>query len=240
MARQTDMEFAVSRQSLTNLRMRGGRLAEFVSVASRFDGCSFRDVQIADASLGEGGVPSVYVDCVFDGCQIRQASGIARFERCSFRDIDLRGWDSTTIELVDCTFTGRFTKVLFYGHPNKMNMKEGEERVNEFHGNDFTGVEMVDTEFRWGIDLTRQKLPDGPQYLYLPDSAATVAHVREMLPGLDPELRRKVDFKLRSIEREISYGQTQALLRTNKYLDQETLDFLRTYATTLRPTGQTP
>lgn len=35
----------------------------------------------------------------------------------------------------------------------------------QFFGNDFSQAEMIDCDFRYGIDLSRQKLPQGPGVL---------------------------------------------------------------------------
>jgi hypothetical protein len=105
---------------------------------------------------------------------------------------------STASSPASCVFTGRLRTVKFWaGHPAEQLLRhyEGHERfcathglpppsaatrapmlreINEFHGNDFSGVELVSVEFRRGVDLTRQVLPTAEGYLYLPDAGAAI------------------------------------------------------------------
>jgi hypothetical protein len=90
----------------------------------------------------------------------------------------------------------------------------GRER-NEFHGNDFSGADLIDVAFRTGIDLEQQRLPSGPDYLYIPDAADAIERARQGLADWMPgtELQRKA-LVIVNVEGEtVKDGQRQLLLR---------------------------
>jgi hypothetical protein len=66
-------------------------------------------------------------------------------------------------------------------------------RSNEFDENDFSSTRLVDVDFRGGIDLTRQTLPNSDDLLYLPDTRAALELVKDICTSLsdaDPQNRR--------------------------------------------------
>lgn len=83
--------------------------------------------------------------------------------------------------------------------------------VNEFHGNDFSGAELIDVSFR-GIDLSRRRLPTGDGYLYLPDAEAATERALALI-GDRPEGPEVEKFLRGTLGREIAFGQRQLLLR---------------------------
>ena len=121
--------------------------------------------------------------------------------------------------MVDCVFSGRLEEVVFNGTvpPEKRSFLHRER--NEFHGNDFSGVDLIDVAFRTGIDLTQQRLPTGPQYLYLPDAAAALAHAQAEVAKWqgDAGVRKDAFSLLRAYQFEASNGQRQLLLRVGDY-----------------------
>ena len=52
---------------------------------------------------------------------------------------------------------------------------------NEFRGNDFSGMDLIDVGFRTGIDLSLQRLPTGAQYVYLADAERALQRAREQV-----------------------------------------------------------
>lgn len=229
---QAGEELVVDRQELTGADFSGRRLRRATVVGSRLRSCLFQKVRIENAALGSGPEPSEYLDCVFDGARISHAFGRARFVRCSFQDVILRDWNSTAFELVDCTFSGRLRNSVFYGHPDNLYVPSGDPTRNEFHGNDFSAADLVQVEFRWGIDLSRQRLPDGPDYVYLPDLPAALARARGEVEGWpDDDRRRRARILLSTFEREVGLGQTQHLMRLSERVrrdvDAEVIDLLR-------------
>lgn len=208
-------------------------LGQLCVIGSRLENCRFdglRMLRQSYASFGEGTEPSEYINCSFDGAKIYITSGLARFVNCSFRNVDLRDWLCLTTELVDCTFSGTLRDAIFHGRVPEEKLRvlgrvidwramTGRE-VNEFHGNDFEAMEFINVDFRTGIDLTQQRLPVGPQYLYLPDAAKSLTRVRSELTGRDgdPESRRvaltMVDGWLEGV---ITDGQRQLFLREKDF-----------------------
>lgn len=193
-------------------------LSMFGSVGSRLVKCRFDNAQIDDASFGAGREMSEYIECSFDGLRFWHGSGFARFVRCSFKDIDVQNWLCFGTEMIDCVFSGRMKRCIFNGTPmEEQRTFLGRER-NEFHGNDFSGADLVDVAFRTGIDLTKQRLPSGPQYLYLPDAPAAFALAKSAAQQWsDPGLRKEALSFLDSESFELKGGQHQLLLRADDY-----------------------
>ncbi|WP_123603061.1 pentapeptide repeat-containing protein [Micromonospora sp. Llam0] len=232
MGDQTVDELVVDRQELTGVDFSGRRLQRIGVIGSRLRSCLFQKVRTENATLGSGPETSEYIDCVFDGARISHASGRARFVRCSFRDVILKDWNSTAFELVDCTFSGRLRNSVFYGHPDAVYVPSGEPPRNEFHGNDFSAADLVRVEFRWGVDLSRQRLPDGPDYVYLPDLPVALARARGEVEGWpEGDRRRRARILLGVFDREVDLGQTQCLIRLSESVrrdgDVEFFDLLK-------------
>jgi hypothetical protein len=196
------------------------KLMQFCTIGARLEECRFDKTRINCAQFGAGRDMSEFVACNFDGAHIEMGSGgYSRFVGCSFRDVDLRSWKCFAVEMIDCTFSGRLRVGIFNGTVRKDDrMIVGRDR-NEFHGNDFSGMELIDVGFRTGIDLSQQRLPTGPEYLYLPDAATAVSRA---LTGLadwtqDVELHRVATSFVKGLEEEVVKGQRQMLLRAEDY-----------------------
>jgi hypothetical protein len=226
-------------EHLTDRDFTGLRLTSFGAVGSGFERCNFAGLRVDNAAFGSGVEVSEYVDCSFDGAVVRRTTGgFARFVRCSFRDVDLREWDGEFVDMVGCVVTGKVRSGQFWGAPlpgsgesrlrsYAKGLGEPPESVrqlmtrtaNEFHGNDFSGAELIGTYFRGGADLTRQRLPQGPDYLYLPDAAATIAEAVARLDAgtetsLQPRVRR---FLTGVLSRDVEQGQRQLLVRAKNF-----------------------
>jgi hypothetical protein len=180
--------------------------------------------QIEDAQFGSGRETSEFIDCVFDSARLVGVGGRSRFVRCSFRDLHGSDWIFNRAELIDCTFTGRLRKAIFSGAvPQQFREDLGRER-NEFRGNDFAGIELIDVTFRAGIDLTAQRLPSGPQYLYLPDAAKVVDRARNEAGNWPESEDRKTAIAiLDGLVGEVKGGQQQLLLRRDDYFGFKSL-----------------
>lgn len=195
----------------------GRELDYFCAIASRFERCAFDSMRVSNMVFGGGPTDSIYLDCCFDGGRIVAASpGAARFERCSFRDVRFRELYSSKLEFVDCFFSGRIDKGYFNGAVPEDDRVELKRKLNAFRGNDFSAAELKDVDFRGGIDLSMQRLPQGPDYLVLaPDAAPAVAGVRSTVECLlDLELRAEALAVVQTLELTIRSGQRQLFIRT--------------------------
>jgi hypothetical protein len=191
------------------------KLLMFSAVGCRLEACRFDGTRIDDASFGAGHEMSEYLECSFDGARIRHiGSARARFVRCSFRDVEVHEWFCLTGELVDCVFSGRLHKAVFHGKvPDDERAEIGRE-ANEFHGNDFSAMRLIDVDFRGGIDLTQQRLPSGSEYLYVADAAQAVERARaQVIVWDDLELRRSALVLIGILEKDVAGGQRQLFLR---------------------------
>jgi hypothetical protein len=194
-------------------------LAQFGTVGCRLVDCHFNGVRIDCAQFGAGREMSEFVGCTFDGARLVGVGGLSRFIRCSFRDVDGRDWIFNRAELIDCTFTGRLRHAIFSGTvPQQFRIDAGRER-NEFRGNDFSGLELIDVTFRAGIDLTQQRLPSGAQYIYLADPGTIVNRARSQVATWPESRDRRTAIGiLDDLAEEVRGGQRQMLLRLADYL----------------------
>jgi hypothetical protein len=195
----------------------GRKLLQFASVGSHLHACHFDQIQIQSASFGSGRETSEFVECTFNGARMDMGpGGFSRFVRCSFHDVTIRDWICLAVEMIECTFSGRLETAIFNGAvPEDERALIGRAR-NEFHGNDFSAMDFRDVGFRTGIDLTRQILPSGDDYLYLPHAASAVAYAKSRIAGWDDQqMRRGASATIQGLEYELSGGQQQLLLRAS-------------------------
>ncbi|RLP06015.1 pentapeptide repeat-containing protein [Propionibacterium australiense] len=192
----------------------GGKIDWFSVDRSVFRNCDFRKVRVERASWG-GAEWTVFEDCVFDGSRIRFNGVInTRFQNCSFQNVILSKWDSSKFELIGCTFSGRLRSCMFKGRSDSaLNAP-----VNVVLDNDFSGAEFIDSDFRWGVDLTRQKLPEGLSVFYAEDSAAAITAAQARVPLItDPELRERVDSWLDTLTMYPEAGQKQLFVTARTF-----------------------
>jgi hypothetical protein len=75
---------------------------------------------------------------------------------------------------------------------------------------------VIDVGFRTGIDLTKQVLPSGDDYLYLPQAGSAVARAKSRITSWnDEEMRRAALAIIQGLEYDLSGGQRQLLLRAS-------------------------
>lgn len=211
---------SIEREERRGDNFSGKDLEQFGSVGSRFISCSFEKMRIESVLFGAGKEVSEYIDCSFDGLRFRTSfGGYARFLRCSFRNVNLRDWFCfSSTELIDCTFSGRLRKAIFSGAVRDEDRDFVGRDRNEFRGNDFSEMKLEDVDFRNGIDLSLQKLPTGPEYLYLNDAEASVRRARaEVITWNDLDRRRQAMILIKSLEEDIRNGQRQLFLRLDDY-----------------------
>jgi hypothetical protein len=191
-------------------------LVQFDVEDCEFRACRFERTRITSASFASGVAESLYMDCSFDSSRITTGPiGPARFERCSFRNTVLRDWFAMDAEFVDCLFSGEMRRGWFNGAVGDEAMRSalGRDR-NEVRGNDFTDMELIDVSFRTGVDLKLQRIPVGPQYVFLPDAKASLQEATRIASGLPDETRRAaVLSSLGSLSYGLEGGQEQLLLR---------------------------
>lgn len=193
-----------------------GEYEYFGAEGSRFIRCDFSRLKIK-AFQGFGQFARCeFIDCSLDRLNLTNVSylGDALFERCSFRRTKLTYWHTHRGEFVDCLFEGRFT-MAFSARPAPM--LESDREVNRFEGNDFRKADLVNCRFIGGIDLGRQLLPEGPQYLLLGDWPARVKHARAVFDTWPEERdRTKVEREMRLHEDPFSLMQASYLLRRDE------------------------
>jgi hypothetical protein len=89
---------------------------------------------------------------------------------------------------------------------------------NEFYGNDFSAANLIDVTFRTGIDLTRQRLPAGENYIYLAEAGRALERARkELCAWQDIDLRAAALTMVKTLQEEVDAGQQQMFLRPDDY-----------------------
>ncbi|MDQ0238924.1 hypothetical protein [Arthrobacter bambusae] len=161
-------------------------LKGFGSHGSRFEDCNFSRLQLDSLSFGDGEVMSEYINCTFDGSRFFSNTllGRSRFVNCSFRSIRSSRFQLSAGDLIDCVFSGRMDSTQIWGRTGPDARIYG-DRTNTIDGNDFSGVDFGDTDFRSGVDLRKQILPTGPDYMIIPDAAQVLARAYENAATLD-------------------------------------------------------
>jgi uncharacterized protein YjbI with pentapeptide repeats len=196
----------------------------------------FLDCDFSSISSRAGGVlgdfpEARFVGCTFDRADLRHLSpGWGRFERCQFTNAKIRDWTTDDASFVDCVFSGRIERSIFYGQRNWLH--PGETVLpppNDFRGNDFSQADLVDTDFREGIDLSQQRLPTGDDYLLLDRWPERVERVRNVIASWEPESVRRHAAKLLEIYWNDDEKQLWQLIRRDelgRYTPREVVDLL--------------
>jgi hypothetical protein len=195
-------------ETLTKADFSGRKLMSFSARACRFEDCSFDRMTVETIDFGGGRERSIYIRCSFDGCRFDLVfGGRARFEDCNFTNISVKTIQTRNAELVRCKFSGRIGTGQFYGSDPD---RPPGVSTNEFVDNDFSECDLRDVEFRNGIDLTRQKLPRGPDYLYVDNGArATQALRAELTPWPEATRKHEATLLLKHFESNLATGQRQ-------------------------------
>jgi len=193
----------------------GARIGYFELRDSILRNCDLSKTRIEYAVFVGSKRQTVFENCVFDGARIRFNGVInTQFKNCSFQNVILSKWDSTEFEMIGCTFSGRFRTCIFNGRADH----ELDAPVNTILDNDFSGVEFIGSEFRWGVDLSRQKLPEGLNVFYAEDGAGAIAAAQARLSQIkDKELREDCEITLRVLSREPAKGQRQLFVTEKSF-----------------------
>lgn len=214
-----DQLLVLEDKKLESADFSGKKLVGFQSVGCQFRRCRFERMRVEDAHFGAGKHVSEYLECSFDGSRLRApVVGRARFVACSFRDVRLNDWFAPDAEFVDCVFSGRADKTLFFGAPDEERREELGRSTNEFVGNDFTGMDLRDVDFRLGIDLTKQRLPDGKEYVLVRDARRAVVAARDAVRYWnDDEDREYALGMLQDLMWDAEDGQEQFFFRVSEW-----------------------
>jgi hypothetical protein len=212
-------ELLFSGRRLVEADFSGRHVQRFSAERSRFERCRFVGTVFGHASFGAGLGVSEYVGCDFTGAKIHMGpGGFARFVDCTFEGVSIDHWFCQAVELVNCTFSGRMQKAVLHGRVRPEDREVTGRTVNQFEGNDFSRAKLVDVSFRTGIDLSKQRLPAGPEYTYLNDARAAVQRARIAFNAWDdPEAKKRAKGLLAVMEQDVLEGQEQLLLRVEDF-----------------------
>ena len=108
--------------------------------------------------------------------------------------------------------------MIFNGSVPLEDRSDAGRETNQFEDNDFSRAKLVDVAFRTGIDLTRQRLPSGPEYTYLADAAPALRRARAASDGWDDSAAKKSAVALLEVmEDQVAAGQRQLLIRADDF-----------------------
>ena len=158
---------------------------------------------------------TIFKDCIFDGSRIRfNPSSKVKFIRCSFRNSTLTNWNLAEFKLIRCTFSGKLCNCMFKGRSDY----ELNAPTNIVFGNDFSDVGFIGSEFRWGVDLTSQRLPQGLDVFYAEDAPRAITAARARLPlVIDKKLREDNQLKLDILAEGVKQGQKQLFVTARTF-----------------------
>jgi uncharacterized protein YjbI with pentapeptide repeats len=180
--------------AITNVDFRSTSWDDFRANGSTFVGCDFSMARFAHAVFSHVPRQTTYRSCRFDEADLRNAfPGDARFENCSFDRARLEDWLSLLAEFVGCHFAGRVQGAVFLGRPFGPGAEKviRRRRTNEFRDNDFREAELVDCDFRGGIEIRRQLWPTDPAYIYFDRAQERIATAKEIVSAWpESEARR--------------------------------------------------
>jgi hypothetical protein len=154
----------------------------FYASGTIFVDCDFRRARFGHAVLGARSHPTTFRRCRFDNADLRNAHpDAARFEDCHFDRATIEDWRCFLAEFVRCHFAGKIVGVIFSGRPwgpgaDKLNPPR---KTNEFRGNDFRHVDLIDCSFVRGVDIGQQLLPVDGKYVRLDRAAERFASARK-------------------------------------------------------------
>lgn len=186
---------------------------------STFERCDFRrfrSPKTVPAFGSQAPRQTVYRECRFENADLRHPLlGEARFERCVFDGAKIERWASTHAEFVDCHFAGKIVSSNFCGRAPDVSTyvrrTPGRERRNEFRDNDFSSAELVDTAFKFGIDIAAQRWPQSPEYIRLDRLAERFARVRKEIEAWSSESDRKSGLEMLYLYSHYGYEEQQDL-----------------------------
>lgn len=183
------------------------RVRELAVVNATLIRCDFSRTRVTGGVLGAGLETSEYLECVFDGCHLRNiVPGRATFVGCSFRDVTIHKLRFQDAQFIDCVFTGSLNSVTFSAVP--WSTEHLGRTRNTYRGNDFSGARLEGTVFRGGIDLDQQRLPAGPDYVIVRNAPERLPAAREqLLRWPEQQLRDDADAVLWMMENDCETGQ---------------------------------
>jgi hypothetical protein len=209
----------LSNQHLVAQDFRGLELLQFSADGMRLERCAFDGSVIRSGSFGAGRATSEYVGCSFNDAKIHMGpGGYARFVDCTFENVAIDSWLCLAVELIRCSFSGQLHKAVFNGCVPPEKRDVAGRTTNRFEGNDFSRAKLLDVAFRTGIDLSKQRLPSGPEYTYLEDAPSAVRQARSTFNAWgDPDEKKRARGALAVMEEDVAAGQRQLLIRVNDY-----------------------
>ena len=193
---------------------------------ARFVRCSFRDVKLT----GLFGHDAEFIDCVFTG----RAEGLVFFGRPHKGLAAIKEEAELIAPHLPADERAALRARIDLAARQK-GQDSPDRRVNQFSGNDFAGMEMIDCGFRAGVNLTRQILPVDRDYVLIRDASAAVQSARRDVGSWPHGEDREFALRLLShLMDEVDDGQTQFLLRASEWrargrADERLFDLLTAY-----------
>lgn len=200
----------------TILENQNYKKADFSNIATKqltiincsFEDCSFDDMKVGEICFGGGKSFSTYTNCSFKNAKFSSiAPGFAKFFGCTFSNVAIKKFLCTSVDIIDCTFSGKIQGSFFNAKPISCNRPDGETK-NTIESNDFSNVDFKDVAFRGGVDLSMQSLPSSEQSILLIGAEEILRNAySKIISWSDLELRRQCLNLIKFLEFELEDGQ---------------------------------
>ncbi|GAA1767553.1 hypothetical protein GCM10009681_43280 [Luedemannella helvata] len=208
--------------------------------ALSFVRCRFERIIVGSLVTGYLDGITYLRDCVFDNFKVKSLStGYSRFENCVFKNASIGEWHAEYTELVDCEFSGKLKRAIFYGRPhNPRGRVEADAKHrslhglppqsdayrdavlrerNEFSGNDFSRAVFSDVEFVKGVDLSKQRLPEEGRLVLYDAEPILRAAADDVSHWNDGNEKSKAEFILERLLGRVNDGQSQLYVVPSKW-----------------------
>ncbi len=211
----------LERHTYSGEKFANRQLCQLVSIGSKFNDCDFANLSIIDCNFGAGKTPSIYYRCRFDAIRTPHISfGYSQFTECHFSGFDFEGLRISTTDLIRCTFIGRMRNGYIASmrsgfDPPSLGLKER----SVIQDNDFSEVDFVHFNFKRGVDLTRQRLPTGSNYVLVLNGMQALEKVKQslLLDDATIDIRTSVMSFLEILSSEAKKGQENIFLREEDF-----------------------
>ena len=145
----------------------------------QFENCSFTRCQFKNSYIGVG---VNYKNCHWNHCKFTgKYSAFGRpatFSGCTFNQVFIRSAFMQGVTFSECRFSGRFQSLIFYGTDTIV-------EPTIFNSVDLSEVELINVDFRCGIDFSSMTLPRfGVRIFHNPDGSFSkqLREVAQTLP----------------------------------------------------------
>lgn len=173
-----------------------------------FESCCFDGLKVNEVCFGGGNNFSEFNTCTFNGAKFcSTAPGFARFQDCKFLNVKIQKFLCTTVDFIDCKFSGLIKGSIFNATP--VGCKRPDKKTeNMIVNNDFKASTLIDVSFRGGVDLKQQLLPTSEDCILLLEAEHKLRNMySSVVTWADSDTRKKLLNLIKLLLFEVGEGQ---------------------------------